>query len=144
VVLVNIATLVVWLLAAVAGLALVAIWLQRGGLEVGRPRRFPRPLPFAHAAAAVISLVLFLVYWAADIDGLKLVVLAGLLLTAVLGITMFVNWVAKFRQPATGTVGAASAAPAEDAFPTALVALHGVAAVATLILYIVAAFIVAS
>ena len=140
----NVVTLVVWLLTAVGGFTLVGIWLQHGGLDTTRSRRFPRSLPFAHAAAAVISLVLFIVYWIADVDVLKPIVLIGLLLTAVLGITMFVQWVGKFRQPVPGSVGAASARPAEDDFPTVLVAIHGVAAVATLILYIVAAFVVAS
>ncbi|HEU5423639.1 MAG TPA: hypothetical protein VFU72_08875 [Nitrolancea sp.] len=140
----NLATLIVWLVTAVGGLILVGIFLSRGGLQTGREHRFPRPLPFAHALLAVASLVLFLIWWANGSDALKPIVLVGLLLTAVLGIWMFVLWLGKLRVRLSPSVGAATTRPAEDSFPTVLVALHGILAVSTLVLYIVAAFIVAS
>ncbi len=137
----NWVTLVVWLITAVGGFTLIGIWLQYGGAGSTAARRFPKPLPFLHGLAAVISLVLFLVYIFADIDSLKIVTLVGLLITAVLGIVMFVMWLGGTRTR-TAPVGA-DGAP-EDHFPTPIVALHGIAAVATLVLYIVAAFVVAS
>lgn len=137
----NWVTLVVWLLTAVGGFTLIGIWLRHGGTRSTVARRFPKPLPLLHAIAAVASLVLFLIYLFADVDSLKIVTLVGLLITAVLGITMFVMWLAGARTQTTPS--GASGAP-EGHFPTPLVALHGIAAVATLVLYIVAAFIVAS
>ena len=89
----------------------------------------------------MISLVLFLVYIFADMDSLKVVTLVGLLITAVLGIAMFVMWLGGIR---TRAVSAGVNSVPKDHFPTPIVALHGIAAVATLILYIVAAFVVAS
>jgi hypothetical protein len=137
----NWVTLVVWLLTAVGGFTLIGIWLQHGGVRSTAARRFPKPLPFLHALAAIVSLVLFLIYIFADLDSLKVVTLIGLLITAVLGIAMFVMWLAGAR---TRAAQAGADNPPEDHFPTPLVALHGIAAVATLVLYIVAAFIVAS
>jgi len=137
----NWVTLVVWLVTAVGGFTLIGIWLQHGGAGSAATRRFPKPLPFLHGLTAVISLVLFLVYIFADMDSLKIVTLVGLLITAVLGIAMFVMWLGGARMR-TASAGADSAP--EDHFPTPIVTLHGIAAVATLVLYIVAAFVVAS
>lgn len=139
----NWVTLIVWLVAALGGFTLVGIWLREGGWNAV-VRRFPKPLPMLHALAAVVSLVLFLVWWAEDVNSLKYITLIGLLLTAVLGIAMFVMWIAGLRAPTAPAMGADVARAPEDRFPVPLVALHGVAAVATLVLYIVAAFIVAS
>jgi len=138
---VNWVTLVVWLITAVGGFALVGIWL-RNGAATAATRRFPMPAPFVHALFAVASLVLFLVYWATDSDSLKVVVLIGLLVTAVLGIWMFLKWVGGLSARTAATGGPAGTAP-EDSFPVALVALHGIAAVSTLVLFIIAAFVVA-
>jgi hypothetical protein len=57
---------------------------------------------------------------------------------------MFVMWLGGMRTRTSPAVGADVARAPEDHFPTPLVAIHGIAAVATLILYIVAAYIVAS
>ena len=103
-------------------------------------RRFPKPLPWLHGLAAVISLVLFLIYLIADTDALKPVVLIGLLITAVLGIAMFVMWLGRARMQQSPAVGADVARAPEDHLPTPIVAIHGIAAVATLILYIIAAY----
>ncbi len=139
----NWVTLIVWLLTALGGVALVGIWLRHGGAGTPTTRRFPKPLPFLHALAAVISLVLVIIYLIGDVDALKPVTLAGLLLTAVLGIAMFVLWLGGLRTRTSPALGADVARAPEDAFPAPLVALHGIAAVATLVLYIVAAYIVA-
>jgi hypothetical protein len=140
----NWVVLVVWLLTAVGGFTLIGIWLQHGGMQAAAIRRFPKALPWLHGLSAVVSLVLFLVYLFADAEALKPIVLIGLLLTAVLGIWMFVLWLSRRGQTMARAVGADAARAPEDNFPNAVVALHGIAAVATLILYIVAAYVVAS
>lgn len=137
-------TLVVWLLTAVGGFTLLGVWLQHGGMGSPGVRRFAKPLPFLHALAAVVSLVLFLVYIFADVDGLKPVVLIGLLITAILGFTMFAKWLGRSRAVQARALGADAARAPEDHLPTPIVAIHGIAAVATLVLYIVAAYVVAS
>jgi hypothetical protein len=140
----NWVVLIVWLLTAIGGFTLIGIWRRHGGMDEGVMRRFPKALPGVHGLVAVISLVLFIIYLLGDIDSLKPVVLIGLLVTAVLGFWMFALWLGKNRQPVSPAVGADVARAPEDHFPNGLVALHGIAAVATLILYIVAAYIVAS
>jgi hypothetical protein len=140
----NWVVLIVWLLTAVGGFTLIGIWLRHGGMDSAVMRRFPKGLPWLHGLSAVVSLVLFLAYLIADVDSLKPVVLIGLLVTAVFGFWMFALWLGKNRQPAARAVGADAARAPEDHFPNGLVALHGIAAVATLVLYIVAAYIVAS
>lgn len=135
--------MVVWLATAIGGFVLVIIWLQNGGLGETVQRRFAKPLPFLHGGAAVISLVLFLIYWLGDVEALREIVLVGLLLTAALGFAMFVRWLAGARGAAPPSVGAARAVAPEDRFPSSLVIIHGIAAVATLVLYIAAAYIVA-
>lgn len=140
----NWVTLVVWLLTAVGGFTLIGIWFRHGGMESSVVRRIPKPLPLLHGLAAVVSLVLFVIYLFADVDALKPVVLIGLLITAVLGIWMFVQWLSRGRRTMARAVGADVARAPEDHFPNAVVALHGIAAVATLVLYIIAAFVVAS
>ncbi len=137
-------TLVVWLLTAVGGFTLLGIWLQHGGMRSSVTRRFPKPLPWLHGLAAVVSLVLFLIYLFADTDALKPIVLIGLLITAALGITMFVMWLSRGGMRRSPAVGADVAGAPEEHFPNAVVALHGIAAVATLVLYIIAAYVVAS
>jgi len=140
----NWVVLIVWLLTAVGGFTLIGIWLQHGGMNAAVMRRFPKALPWLHGLSAVVSLVLFVVYLLGDIDSLKPVVLVGLLITAVFGFWMFALWLGKNRQPLARAVGADVARAPEDHFPNAVVALHGIAAVATLVLYIVAAYVVAS
>lgn len=139
----HLLTLIVWLATAVGGMVLLGIWLQYGGLGDTPQRRFGKPLPLLHGGAAVVSLVLFLVYWIGDVEPLREIVLAGLIVTAALGFVMFARWLAGSRHTAP-SVGADRAAAPEDRFPGAVVALHGVAAVATLVLYLVAAYIVAT
>lgn len=139
----HLLTLIIWLVTAVGGIILVAIWLQHGGMGDAPQRRFSKPLPLLHGGAAVISLLLFLAYWIGDVEPLREVVLAGLLITAVLGFVMFGRWLTGIRQ-ASPSVGAARASAPEDRFPAILVALHGVAAVATLVLYLAVAYVVAT
>lgn len=139
----NWVTLVVWLLTAIGGFTLLGIWLQHGGMDAATTRYFPKGLPYLHAFAAVISLILFLIYLFADVDALKPVVLIGLLITAALGFWMFSLWLGKRRQTTAHAVGADVARAPEDHFPNAVVALHGIAAVATLVLYIIGVYVLA-
>jgi len=139
----NWVTLVVWLLTAIGGFTLLGVWLQHGGMDTAATRYFPKGLPYLHALAAVISLILFVIYLFADVDALKPVVLIGLLITAALGFWMFTRWLGKRRQMMARAVGADVAHAPEDHFPNVVVALHGVGAVATLVLYILAVYILA-
>jgi hypothetical protein len=106
------------------------------------------PVVFGHMFLAAAGLGMWAAYlvvgrmvfaWAA------IGILGGI---AVLGATMFLRWIPVYRQPAqpassgqlpTGML----AVPAEGNFPVAIVALHGVLAVCTLVLALLTALGVA-
>jgi heme/copper-type cytochrome/quinol oxidase subunit 2 len=76
-------------------------------------------------------------------DALAWIALAILGVVALLGFTMFFIWAGQ-RQRASGTVeahvaGSTAAEPAEQHFPVAIVAVHGMLAVATVILVLLTA-----
>src|SRR5207248_9700805 len=128
-----------------AGLYMLAVWLIENDVTVGdvSASRLPVAVVFGHLTLAVCGLVLWVTYlvvgqknyaWAA------IGVLGGI---ALLGFTMFARWIPVYREPearATGQLSAAThSGPAEGNFPVAVVAAHGLFAVATLVLAILAA-----
>jgi hypothetical protein len=66
------AALILWVITALGGFGLLAIWLQRGGVQqADQPGRRIRPqLIFTHLALAATGLVLWIVYLAIDKRGL--------------------------------------------------------------------------
>jgi len=122
---------------------MLAIWVARGGMRQRESGRIRPPLILGHFALAATGLVLWIVYLAADSDALAWVAFVLLLVIAGLGFTMFAIWQrqrqarATVTQAATATSGPAQ--PAEQRFPVAVVALHGLAAATTLVLVLLAA-----
>lgn len=137
------AALVAWVLTAGGGVVMLAIWVARGGMRQRESGRIRPPLILGHFALAATGLVLWIVYLAADSDALAWVAFVLLLVIAGLGFTMFAIWQrqrqarATVTQAATATSGPAQ--PAEQRFPVAVVALHGLAAATTLVLVLLAA-----
>ena len=137
--------LITWSAAVLAGLYMLAVWLIENDVTAGgaAASRLPVPVVFGHLSLAVCGLVLWVTYlvvgekafaWAA------IGVLGGI---ALLGFTMFARWIPVYREPETRATGqlaaAAHSGPAEGNFPVAVVAAHGVFAVTTLVLAILAA-----
>ncbi len=141
------AALIVWVITALGGFALLAIWLQRGGIQqADQPgRRIRTPLIFTHLALAATGLVLWIVYLAIDKRGLAWVAFGLLLVVATLGFAMLALWLQRRQaQPAPAATGGASLAaegstPAEQHFPVPIVAVHGLVAATTLVLVLLAA-----
>jgi hypothetical protein len=138
------AALVAWVLTAGGGFVMFAIWLARGGMRQGEAGRIRPPLILSHFALAATGLVLWLIYLANDNDTLAWIAFALLVVVAGLGFTMFAIW-QRQRQGRAGMVQAATATsgppqPAEQRFPVAIVALHGLAAATTLVLVLLASF----
>jgi len=80
------------------------------------------------------GLVVWIIYLAADKDVLAWIAFAMLVVVALLGWTMFAIWFRR-RQARAGAVDVASpGVPAEQHFPVAVVTLHGVLAVTTVVL----------
>jgi hypothetical protein len=131
--------LIAWLLTAVGGFLLLSIWLARGGMQQARePGSRIRPaLILSHFALAATGLVLWIIYVATDSDALAWIAFVILLVVAVLGWTMFAIWWRR-RQGAAATQAADPGTPAEQNFPVAVVAGHGILAVATVVLVFLA------
>lgn len=139
------AALIVWVITALGGFGLLGIWLQRGGLKQASQagRRIRPPLIFTHMLLAATGLVLWIIYLASDTQGFAWVAFALLLVVASLGFGMLALWLQR-RQTAApaGAAGgpvAEGSLPAEQHFPIAIVAAHGLVAATTLVLVLLAA-----
>ena len=141
-----VAALVAWVVTALGGFVMLARWISHGGLRqqhVG-PTRFPAGLVFGHFGLAAAGLVLWIAYLLADIDQLAWAAFVVRLPVALLGFAMFARWTGARRRGAVGvaaggTGAAAGAEPAEQALPVPVVVAHGVFAVATVVLVLLAA-----
>lgn len=137
------AALVLWVITALGGFALLAIWLQRGGMQqaAGQGSRIRPPLIFGHMLLAATGLVLWIIYLFADTKGIAWAAFVLLLIVAVLGFAMFALWLQRRQKKGAGggLSGAEDEEPAEQHFPLAIVGVHGVVAATTLVLVLLAA-----
>ncbi len=134
------AALITWIITAGGGFVLLALWLRHGGMRQREPGRQIRPpLILTHFALAAAGLVLWIIYVVAESDALAWIAFAVLVAVAVLGWAMFAIWYQR-RQGRTASAGAATpGVPAEQHFPIAVVTLHGLLAVTTVVLVFLAA-----
>jgi hypothetical protein len=139
---VDVAALIAWILTALGGFFLLATWIRNGGHRQPGSSRFPPALIFGHFALAAIGLVVWIIYVAGGSDALAWVAFILLVPVALLGFTMFARWLPTYRRRGTLTGAAQTAtatAPAERSFPVPVVAGHGVLAVVTVVLVLLAA-----
>jgi len=141
----GIAALVAWILTAGGGFFMLAKWLSGGGHRGNRATRFPPALIFGHFLLAVVGLVLWIVYLLMDNDPVGWAALIVLVPVALLGFTMLARWIPVYRNSMASATPAAGGSPAgsddavpERSFPVAVVAAHGLLAVATVVLVILA------
>jgi hypothetical protein len=143
-----VAALVTWVLTAAGGLFMLSIWISRGGPTQHRNDTVLAPsVIFGHFGLAALGLVVWIVFVVAGTQALAWVAFALLVPVALLGFIMLTRWLPVYRgarvAPAGGSAeepGAASpAAPPERHFPVAAVAGHGVLAVVTVVLVLLAA-----
>lgn len=132
--------LVAWVLTAGFGFVMLAIFINRGGLRQGGngPQIRP-PLIFSHFGLAAIGLVLWLVYVFTDNDATKWIAFGLLLVVAVLGWTMFAIWYRRRRPGVSVASRPAAIDVAEQHFPIPVLTLHGLLAVATVVLVLLTA-----
>jgi hypothetical protein len=135
-----VAALIAWLLTAVGGFYMLGTWIAKGGTREPRTSKFPPALIFGHFALAAIGLVLWIIYLFADSVGLAWTAFIVMIPVALLGFAMFARWLPTYRAKAAvgpGTTSAAEQAP-EKHFPVAVVAGHGLFAVVTVVLVLIA------
>src|SRR5919201_8235 len=134
--------LITWVLTAGGGFLMLGLWLKHAGMQQSEMPgdRIRPPRILSHFALAASGLVVWIIYLATDSEALAWVALAVLVVVALLGFSMLAIWIRqRGREPAVvGTTGP-EARPAEQRFPTPVVALHGVLAAATLVLVLLVA-----
>ena len=141
----DIAALILWIITAAGGFYLLATWIGKGGLKQQSPQvsKFPPALIFGHFLLAAVGLIVWIIYVATDNSGWAWTALILLLVIALLGFGMLLRWIPSYRARAAAGTAAGTAtqeqAPAESHFPVMVVGLHGVLAVATLLLVLLTA-----
>jgi hypothetical protein len=143
-----IAALIAWIVTALGGFTLLGLWLRGGGLaqQESKTTSFRPGVVFGHFLVAAAGLVVWIVYVLTDTESLTWLSLGILVVVAALGFTLLFRWLGVRRTAAaagTGSTaapaGAAAAEPAERGLPVPVVAAHGVLAVATVVLVLLAA-----
>ena len=140
----GVAALISWFVTAFVGLYLVAVWLIENDVsQQGTVRsRLPGPVILGHVLLALSGLVcwvIHLLFGSASWGWAAMGILGGI---AVLGLTMFTRWIpvhaAYVAAESSRSVSAEFDFPAERAFPLTVVIIHGVLAVTTVILVLLA------
>jgi hypothetical protein len=141
----GIAALIAWVLTALGGFVMLGTWVARGGTRRPSRSKFPPGLIFGHFGLAAAGLVLWIGYLVADSDLLGWVAFILLVPVAALGFTMLARWIPVYRAARVSVPAGAGAAdsahadaPPERAFPVPVVGGHGLLAVATLVLVLLA------
>jgi hypothetical protein len=150
--------LVAWLCTVGIGLYLLAIWLIEYDREFQSTAatRLPVPVIGTHALLAFGGLAVWALYLITDAARLAWVAAATLAVVATLGLTMAARWIGVRRAheapravglpvgPRLGRDSIGAPVPPERHFPAPVVVIHGVFAVATVLLVLLTAFGVAA
>jgi hypothetical protein len=146
------ASLIVWIVTAAGGAVILLVWFLRGGArrpqdhaeqEARHPTASGRaPLGLTvhllvpHVVLALVGLILWSAFVAASEDyGIARVVAPIVIgVVAVLGLLMFRRWTHAVRSASADTVP-------ERAIPSTLVKVHGLAALAAVVLVVIAAIL---
>ncbi|MDQ0381419.1 hypothetical protein [Amycolatopsis thermophila] len=133
----DIAALIAWVVTAVGGFVMLGTWIAKGGTREPGRSRFSPGLIFGHFALAAAGLILWIIYLFAGGATLAWIAFIVLVPVALLGFTMLARWIPGYRTRAA-TASTGEAAP-EQHFPVVVVGAHGLVAVATVVLVLLAA-----
>jgi len=127
-----IAALVVWVITALGGFYLLAKWVAGGGPRRQSPTKVPPALLVGHFFLAVVGLVLWIIYLTIADSKVGWVAFIAIVPVALLGFAMFARWIPAHRNRTR------DGDEAKHHFPVLVVAAHGVFAVATVVLVLLA------
>jgi hypothetical protein len=132
------AALISWVLTAGGGFFLLAIWLRNGGMSQRAPGEIRPYLILSHFALAATGLLLWIIFVATDTDALAWIAFVLLAVVAILGFTMFAIWYQRRQGMTAAGEAPPMGTPAEQRFPVAVVGVHGLLAVITVVLVFIA------
>jgi len=138
------AALFAWMATVLAGLVLLVIWLMEydRDFQSVAATRLPVPVISGHALLGVSGLLVWGFYLATDADPLAWASVADLGVVALLGLVMAARWIRVYRAYAApgSSPTKVIAVPPERHFPRPVIVVHGIFAVATLVLVLSAVF----
>lgn len=126
-----VASLILWILTASGGAYMLARWVRGGGHRESTSSSLPPVAVFGHFVLAAAGLVLWIVYVVTDKNQIGWIGLALLAPVVILGFVMVARWRSARSRPAVDD------AP-ERSFPVPVVIGHGVLAVATVVVALLA------
>lgn len=140
----GIAALLLWIITAGGGSFLLIKWMAGGGHRQPSSTKFPPAVIFGHFLLAATGLVLWIILLATKSAVAGWLALIALVAVALLGFRMVVLWLPSYRSSRESAAAsdphagaAATDAPPERTFPVGVVVLHGVLAVATVLLVLI-------
>jgi hypothetical protein len=140
----SVAALISWLITALFGLYLLAVWLIENDVthRGATASRLPAPVIFGHVLLALTGLAFWVIHLLSRSDTAGWAAVGILGGVATLGLTMFTRWIpvhiAYVAAEAKASRPAESDFPAERAFPVSVVVGHGLLAGTTLTLVLLA------
>ena len=140
----GVAALISWLVTALFGLYLLAVWLIENDVRHrgAAASRLPAPVIVGHVLLALTGLVFWVIHLLAGSRAVGWAAVGILGGVAALGLTMFSRWIpvhaAYVAAESTRGMSAEFDFPAERAFPLSVVITHGVLAVTTVTLVVLA------
>ncbi|HEY5016845.1 MAG TPA: hypothetical protein VII59_08715 [Streptosporangiaceae bacterium] len=140
----NVAALLALVLTVLAGLVLLMIWLMEydRDFQTAAATRLPVPLISAHALLGLGGLMAWGLYVLTDAQQLEWATVADLGVVAVLGLVMAARWIGVYRAygaPGSSLSGLVTVPP-ERHFPRPVIVIHGISAVVTVALVLLAVF----
>lgn len=140
----NIAALFALILAVLAGLVLLTIWLMEydRDFQTAAATRLPVPLISTHALLGLGGLTAWGFFIVTDAQKLKWATVVDLGVVATLGLIMAARWIVVYRAYAApdSSLSAIVTVPPERHFPLPVIVIHGIAAVTALGLVLFAVF----
>jgi hypothetical protein len=152
----SIAALITWVITAGVGFFMLIRWATRGGMRrvPGAETHLPPVRVFSHFGLAAAGLVVWIIYLITGSTVLAWIAFADLVLVAIIGLVMVMQWAKDGRAAmaaatagATSTSADAGAVPAdaggvdlaEQHIPRPPVVLHGIFAISTVVLVLLTA-----
>lgn len=135
--------LISWFVTLLPGLYMLTVWLIENDVtDPESASNLPPPVIFAHLTLAVTGFGVWVAYLLYDSDILAWTALSLIGLVDLLGLSMFARWIPVYREPAVPAaervLPAGQVSAPEGSFPLVVVFGHGLLALSTAVLVLLA------